>query len=102
MVDWFECLAQTVPRPGGKNSPAIQTNQPFRFKRESPEFLKWAMIQALAPALLKDSALRDYYREVKTRSYASSARIAVARKLLKLIYHVLKEHRPYYFQANRG
>ena len=96
--DSLIAYAGLIPRDrssGGKNRKG-------RLRTECNQFLKWAMIQAVAPALLKDSALRDYYREVKKRSNASSARIAVARKLLKSIYHVLKEHRPYYFQANRG
>ena len=67
-----------------------------RLKTECNEFLKWAMLEAVFPAIRKDRGLRDYYFEVKKRKNASAARIAVARRLLKTIYHVLKEQRPYY------
>lgn len=96
--DSLIAYAGLVPRDrssGGKNRKG-------HLRTECNQFLKWGMIQAVAPALLKDAALRDYYMEVKKRTHSSSARIAVARKLLKSIYHVLKEQRPYYFQANRG
>lgn len=67
-----------------------------KLKTECNEYLKWAMLEAVFPAIRKDRGLRDYYFEVKKRKNASAARIAVARKLLKTIYHVLKEQRPYY------
>ena len=61
------------------------------------EFLKWAMIEAAIPAMRKDRSLWRYYKEVKARRNSSAARLAVARKLLTSIYHVLKERRPYYY-----
>jgi len=51
--------AGLIPRDrsfGGKNHKG-------RLRTECNQFLKWAMIQAVAPALLKDSSLRDYYLE---------------------------------------
>jgi transposase len=96
--DSLIAYAGLIPRDrssGGKNRKG-------RLRTECNQFLKWAMIQAVAPALFKDLSLRDYYQEVKKRSNASSARVAVARKLLRAVYHVLKEHRPYYYQANRA
>ena len=67
-----------------------------RLKTECNEFLKWAMLEAVFPAIRKDRGLRDYYYEVKKNKNSSTARIAVARRLLRTIYHVLKEQRPYY------
>lgn len=63
------------------------------------QFLRWAMIQAVLPAIRQDKALRAYYQKVKERKNSSAARIATARILLKAIYHVLKEQRPYRMQA---
>ena len=67
-----------------------------RLKTECNEFLKWAMLEAVFPAIRKDRGLRDYYFEIKKNKNSSTARIAVARRLLRTIYHVLKEQRPYY------
>jgi transposase len=96
-----DCLiayAGLIPRDrssGGKNRKG-------RLRTECNQFLKWAMIQAVTTALLKDSSLRDYYQELKKKTNSSSARLSVARKLLRSIYHVLKERRPYYYQVNRA
>lgn len=75
------------------------SGQKFRkgkLRTECNQFLRWAMLEAVVPAILKDRALRAYYQQIKKRSNSSTARIAVARRLLKAIYHVLKEQRPYY------
>lgn len=60
------------------------------------KFLKWAIIEAAIPAMRKDPGLRELYKITKQRTNTSSAKIAVARTLLKSIYHILKERRPYY------
>jgi len=65
------------------------------------EFLKWALIEAVTAAIRRDKGLRNYYREVKQRLDSSSARVATARKLLRSIYHVLKEQRLYYSETDR-
>lgn len=67
------------------------------------EFLKWGILEAVTAAIRKDKSLRELYRTKKHTNNASAARVCVARKLLKIIYHVLKEKRPYYsVSANRG
>lgn len=75
------------------------SGQKFRkgkLRTECNQFLRWAMLEAVVPAILKDRGLRAYYQEVKKQKNSSTARITVARRLLKAIYHVLKEQRPYY------
>ncbi len=96
--DALIAYAGLIPRDrssGGKNRKG-------RLRTECNQYLKWAMIQATTSALLKDSSLRDYYQELKKKTNSSSARLSVARKLLRSIYHVLKERRPYYYQVNRA
>jgi len=66
-----------------------------RLRTACNQYLKWALIEAAVPAMLKDKALRDYYRKVKESYHGSAAKIAVARRLLRSIYHMLKEQRPY-------
>ncbi|HAH21352.1 MAG TPA: IS110 family transposase, partial [Candidatus Omnitrophica bacterium] len=36
------------------------------------------------------------YEELKIRKGANTAKVIMARQMLKVIYHVLKEQRPYY------
>ena len=62
-------------------------------------YLQWAMIESTMIALRQDPGLRQYYKELKQRLNPSAARIKIARKLLKAIYYVLKEQRPYYLFA---
>ena len=40
------------------------------------------------------------YEELKTRKGANTAKVIMARQMLKVIYHVLKEQRPYYSDDN--
>jgi transposase len=67
-----------------------------RLRTECNEFLKWAMLESVLPAIRKDRALRQLYKETRQRLNSSSAKLVVARRLLASIYHVLKERRPYY------
>lgn len=72
-----------------------------RLRTECNEYLKWAMFEAVIPAIRKDRFLRECYRETKLRTNSSTAKIVIARKLLTAIYHVLKERRPYYSDKPR-
>ena len=59
-------------------------------------FLRWALIEAVYPVIMADKNLKAYYKTVKERTNSSSARIACARKMLTIIYHMLKEKKPYH------
>jgi len=63
--------------------------------RSGNKFLRWAMIEAVWPAIKKDSSLRYYYHKIKEKKGANVAKVAVARRLLTIIYYVLKEDRDY-------
>lgn len=67
-----------------------------KLRTDSNTFLRWALIEASLGAILGDKKLKAYYQEVKSRNNSSAARVACARKLLTVVYHVLKERRPYY------
>lgn len=67
-----------------------------RLRTDCNHYLKWAMIEAAVPAMIKDKSLRDYYKRIKESYHSSAAKIAVARRLLRCIYHMLKEQRPYF------
>ena len=66
-------------------------------RSECNQFLRWALLQAVIHAVRQDKGMKAYYQTIKknNRNNASAARIATARALLKAIYWVLKEQRPY-------
>ena len=44
----------------------------------------------------KNPRLERKYQAIKKRKGSNTAKVAVARDILKIIYHILKEKRPYY------
>ena len=58
-------------------------------------WLRWAALEAVYPAILKDLDLRVLYSRLAKRKGANVAKIAVARRLLTIIYRLLKEKRDY-------
>ena len=58
-------------------------------------YLKWALVEAAHKAAYKDPALARFYQRKKRQKGSAKAMVAVARKLSKIIWHVLTEKRPY-------
>lgn len=67
-----------------------------RITKQGNKFLRWAVIEAVIPAIRKSPRLKYYYQKIKSRKGPNAAKVATARKLLELIYCVLKEKRNYY------
>ena len=63
--------------------------------KEGNRWLRWAAVEAVWPALRAAFDLRCYYDRMKRRKGANSAKVATARRLLTIIYRMLKENRPY-------
>lgn len=59
------------------------------------KYIRWAMIEAIVPAIRVDEELRGDYERIKAKKGYNKAKVAVARKLLTIVYHVLKEKRHY-------
>ena len=66
-----------------------------RLTPECNKYLRYAMIEAVIPAIIKDFHLRQYYEKLKMRKGPNSAKVATARRLLTIVYRVLKEERQY-------
>ena len=63
--------------------------------KAGPRELRWLLIQDAETAVRYPGKLRRFYlRKVRTRGH-KKAIVAVAHKLLKIIYHMLKEDKPY-------
>lgn len=63
--------------------------------KQGNKWLRWALIEAVYPAIRKDKSLKGYYQKIKLRKSANSSKVAVARKLLTFVWYVLKESRDY-------
>ena len=96
--DAFVSYCGVIPKDRSSGS----KNHKGRLRTDCNQFLKWALIQAVIPAIRHDRILRKDYQMTKERTNSSTARIVIARKLARIIYHVLKEQRPYYIDQNRG
>lgn len=60
-------------------------------------WLCWALVEAVHPALKADHDLRVFYDRIRRRKGHNTAKVATARRLLTIIYKILKEKRPYVF-----
>jgi len=63
--------------------------------KQGNRWLRWAAVEAVWPAIRADFDLRCYYERLKRKKGANSAKVATARRLLTIIYRMLKENRPY-------
>lgn len=74
-------------------------NRTFHGKitKQGNKWLRWAMIEAVWPAISKDKELRFFYERLKKRKGPNPAKVATARRLLTICFKVLKENRPYQY-----
>jgi transposase len=70
-----------------------------RLTKQGNKWLRWAAVEAVHPAIVADAELRRYYDRVRLRRGYNPAKIATARRLLAIVYQVLRDGRPFY---NRG
>ena len=66
-----------------------------RIIRRGNKWLRWAAVEAVWPAVRSDFDIRLYYQKRKKRKGVNSAKVATARRLLTIIYRVMKEKRAY-------
>lgn len=66
-----------------------------RITKQGNRWIRWAATEAVIPACRKDLDLRVRYCQMAKRKGANVAKIAVARRLLTIIYRVLTENRDY-------
>jgi len=66
-----------------------------RLASEGNRWLRWALIEAVVPASYADDEIRQRLNALRKIKSANVAKTIMARWLLKIVYHVLKESRPY-------
>lgn len=70
-----------------------------RITKQGNKWIRYALIEAVWPAIKVDKRLRAYYRRLKEEKSANVAKVACARRLLKTVYRVLKGRK--YHQIHR-
>ena len=63
--------------------------------KEGNSHIRWILVEAAQHAARHDSRLSQFYQRVMKRRGHNRAIVAVARKMLVTIYHVLNHHREY-------
>jgi transposase len=63
--------------------------------KQGNKWLRWAAVEAVWPAIRSDFDLKLFYQRRVRRKSANSAKMATAKRLLTIIYRVLKERREY-------
>ncbi len=66
-----------------------------RIIKQGNKWLRWALVEAAQRAPLSDMWLREFYNRISKKG-RNIARVAVARRLLEIIYRIWKEQKPYY------
>lgn len=61
---------------------------------EGNKWLRWALVEAVVPASYADTEIRTRLNALRKIKNANVAKTIMARWLLKVVYHVLKEGRP--------
>ena len=66
-----------------------------RLTKQGDKWLRWAVVEAVAPAVRANWQFRMLYEDKKKKSGAKRAKIVVARRILSIIYKMLKEDRDF-------
>jgi transposase len=87
----LHCYAGVVPSTHASGD----RNFHGRLINQGNKWLRWAVVEAVWPATKGDFDIRVFYQKRAKRKGANSAKVATARRLLTIIYRMLKEKRAY-------
>jgi len=68
-------------------------------QRQGNKFLRWAMVEAAQVASRKDPLLRSFYDRIKRKKGPQKATVAVARKLLVIVFQILTKKELYQYHT---
>jgi len=63
--------------------------------KQGNRWLRWAAVEAVYPGMKADFDIKSFYHRLKKRKGPNPAKVATARRMLTIIYRVLKENRLY-------
>lgn len=64
--------------------------------REGSKWIRWALTQAVYVHLKYDTNLTRFYRRLAAKKPSQVAVMATARKMLKIVYWMLRNNEPYH------
>jgi transposase len=70
--------------------------------KEGNHLLRWVLVLAATQAARRPGPLRTWFRAVKQRKGSKIARVALARRLSELVYHIWKDNCDYFTILRRG
>ena len=85
------CYAGLVPSTHGSADKLYHG----RIVKQGNKFLRWALTEAVQVSIRHSEYFRYHYNKVRSKKNVNSATIAVARRMLEVIYAMLKEDRAY-------
>ncbi len=65
--------------------------------KQGNKYIRWALVEAAHRAIRKDPGLKQFFNHIRFKKGSSVALVAVARKLLVAIFHVLSKNETYRF-----
>ena len=66
-----------------------------RITKQGNKYIRWAMVEAVWPAIQKNVQLNELYYRLAGRKGPNCAKVATAKRLLTIVYRVLSENREY-------
>ncbi|MGQ9513577.1 MAG: transposase [Thermoproteota archaeon] len=66
-----------------------------KITKKGSKWLRWILVQAAQKAVVSDKRLGSYYSRVARRRGHNKAIVAVAREMLTIIYHMLRNKEEY-------
>ena len=63
--------------------------------KQGNKWLRWAFVEAVAPAVSSDPDLKEYYERLKATKGPNRAKVATARRLLTIAFQLLRDGRSY-------
>jgi transposase len=73
-----------------------------RIVRQGNKWLRWALVEAVWPAITADFYFRAHYQKLSRKKGSNPAKVATARRLLTIVYRVWKEDRDYVRHKNQS
>jgi len=64
--------------------------------------LQWILIENVYHFIKAIPKMQDKYETLRKRKGHNTAKVALAREMLKVVYHVLKEQRPFYLDTKKS
>lgn len=66
-----------------------------RITKQGSPWLRYAMVEAAQRAHIRKGRLKVFYERIASKHGTKAARVALAREMLIIIYHLLSKNRPY-------